>query len=172
MNLIIINDWAEQKRLVLKMTGFLRVKSFYRGWIRERRRMGRVIAARKREEEEQEEEEEERRAWEWERELPVCLCSWVCECVSVCMRASVSVCVLTPGARITLWRALCLSGLFFTSLSLPLFPFIPSLYLLSSSLCLLSFLYFFSPHCAFYYLLSLSFFCLSSLLLWCRIFIA
>lgn len=49
------------------MTGFLRVKSFYRGWIRERRRMGRVIAARKREEEEQEEEEEERRAWEWER---------------------------------------------------------------------------------------------------------
>lgn len=150
------------------MTVFLRVKSFYRGWIRERRRMGESYRCQK-----------ARRGGaggrgehESERELPVCLCSWVCECVSVCMRASVSVCVLTPGARITLWRALCLSGLFFTSLSLPLFPFIPSLYLLSSSLCLLSFLYFFSPHCAFYYLLSLSFFCLSSLLLWCRIFIA
>ena len=49
------------------------------------------------------------------------------------MRGSVSVCVLTPGARppslLTLWRALCLSGPFFTSLSLS-FPFLfpPSIF--------------------------------------------
>ena len=42
-----------------------------------------------------------------------------------CLHRSVSVCVLTPGARppslLTLWRALCLSGSFFASLSLSLF---------------------------------------------------
>lgn len=153
------------------MTGFLRVKSFYRGWIRERRRMGesyRCQRARRGGAGGRGGGEESMRV----RESCLSACVrgyanvWACAC------APVSVCVLTPGARITLWRALCLSGLFFTSLSLPLFPFIPSLYLLSSSLCLLSFLYFFSPHCAFIISSLCLFFCLSFLLLWCRIFIA
>lgn len=48
-----------------------------------------------------------------------------CPSVCACMRATVNVYVLTPGARppslLTLWRALCLSGPFFTSLSSPSF---------------------------------------------------
>lgn len=144
MNLIIINDWAEQKRLVLKMTGFLRVKSFYRGWIRERRRMGRVIAARKREEEEQEEEEEERRAWEWER--VACLLVFVgmrmCERVharlSECMRADTWRSHHIVESSLPVWAVLYLSRSLFSLL----FP--PSIF------CPLLFAFFLS--CIFFHL--------------------
>lgn len=87
------------------------------------------------------------------------------------MRGSVSVCVLTPGARpplmLTLWRALCLSGQFFTSLSCSLFSLLfPPLYLLSSCLCFLRVSFF--PVSAGP---TISSFCLGPPLLWCRIFI-
>jgi len=105
--------------------------------------------------------------------LPVCVCVCVCPCV----RGSVSVCVLTPGARppsLTLWRALCLSGSFFTALSFSL-P-LSSLLFPPSIACFLSALLFLfgSPS----YCLPLSVplrsppFCSGSPSLWCRIFIA
>lgn len=93
-------------------------------------RMRRVIAAR--EWEEEEEEEEVGSEWEWER--VACLLGFVGMRVHVCTLGSVSVCVLTPGAHppslLTLWRALSLSGPFFTSPSFPFYS-IPLSFVLS-----------------------------------------
>lgn len=153
------------------MTGFLRVKSFYRGWIRERRRMGesyRCQRARRGGAGGRGGGEESMRVRE--------------SCLSACVRgyANVWACACAPQWVYACWHLALASHCGELSaclgcslpLSLPLFPFIPSLYLLSSSLCLLSFLYFFSPHCAFIISSLCLFFCLSFLLLWCRIFIA
>lgn len=102
--------------------------------------MRRVIAAR---EEEEEEEAVNERVRERERES--CVSALDCGYLSVCV--SVSVCVLTPGARppslLTSWRALSLSGSFFTSPSSPHLLH-PSIFcLLLSPLCIFLFCYYY-----------------------------
>lgn len=153
------------------MTGFLRVKSFYRGWIRERRRMGesyRCQRARRGGAGGRGGGEESMRVRESRLSACVrgyanvwaCACApqWVYACWHLALASHCGELSACLGCSLPLSRSL-FSLLFPPSIFCPLlFAFFP--------------VFFFHLTVPLLSPLSLSLFCLSSLLLWCRIFIA